>query len=114
MSSKLWIDACEEMSSEMAVAAHSELSQALDINSKDNMDSGSKTAKLKAMVSQCLLDCVNHDRNLGLKMLESYRTKWLDVMVSQFVHFVLLNPSLNSESIPEILASFLLPSTDGK
>lgn len=74
----------------MAVEAHSELSQALDIDNKECVKFGSKTAKLKAMVSQCLLDCVNHDRGLGLKMLESYRTKWLDVMVSQSLLFVLL------------------------
>ncbi|KAG4430926.1 hypothetical protein IFR05_013584 [Cadophora sp. M221] len=81
-------DACEEMSSEMAVEAHGELSQALDFDSKEGVKSGSKTAKLKAMVSQCLLDCVNHDRGLGLKMLESYRTKWLDVMEHPDIHQV--------------------------
>ncbi|KAK0113545.1 hypothetical protein ONS95_013796 [Cadophora gregata] len=81
-------DACEEMSSEKAVEAHSELSQALDIHSKVNVNSGSKTSKLKAMVSQCLLDCINHDRNLGMKMLESYRTKWLDVMEHPDIHQV--------------------------
>jgi hypothetical protein len=71
------------MDSATAVQAHGELSRALDINEAEDVMDYSKSAKLKRMVSQCLLDCINHDHNLGMQMLESYRTKWLDVMVSR-------------------------------
>jgi ophiobolin F synthase len=63
-----------------AIAAHEELSNAMDISKANINDGNVKSMKLKRLLSQCLLECISHDRQLGLRMLESYRKKWLDVM----------------------------------
>lgn len=63
-----------------AVAEHKVLSNAMDPDQVDAVESTPKSMKFKALLSDCLLECISIDRGSGLRMLESYRKKWLDVM----------------------------------
>lgn len=60
-----------------------------------------KTIKMKELVSQCVLQILALDRTMGMRMIESYRKKWLDVMehpdydamqsLDQYLAFRMLN-----------------------
>lgn len=68
------------MDLQAAVDEHKELSIAMDPDQSESIDSASKSMKFKSLLSDCILECISLDRENGLRMLESYRKKWLDVM----------------------------------
>lgn len=72
-------DGGEGLSIEDAKAENGNLYDALD---PENVSSGapdSRAMKTKKLVSQCMLECINHDRELGLKMLAAFRDVWLAI-----------------------------------
>jgi geranylgeranyl pyrophosphate synthase len=73
-------DACEEMDVEEAIAEHDDLDAAMDINDKRVLEEGSKSMKMKKLLSQSLIESISLDRELGIQMLETYRKLWLAVM----------------------------------
>ncbi|RMI96607.1 hypothetical protein CDV36_016300 [Fusarium kuroshium] len=68
------------MKYEDAVLEHHDLGAALDINDERLLKSGSKSEKLKKLVAQFLIDAMRIDREQGIIMVDSYRTKWLAIM----------------------------------
>ncbi|KAH7051136.1 geranylgeranyl pyrophosphate synthase [Macrophomina phaseolina] len=72
-------DTGEELSVEEAQAEHDDLHAALDPDDKRNLALDSKAMKTKKLVSQCMLECVNLDRELGLSMLAAFRDLWLAI-----------------------------------
>lgn len=65
---------------EKAIAEHSDLVAAMDINDKRQLNKESSSMQKKRLVSQALLECIKLDRELGIDMLDMYRLKWLAVM----------------------------------
>ncbi|KAI3395455.1 hypothetical protein diail_1318 [Diaporthe ilicicola] len=77
-------DAGEELTLEEAQREHDELHAALnpDESSKNNSSSlspESRASKTKKLVSQCMLECIKLDRELGLAMLAAFRDVWLAI-----------------------------------
>ncbi|OJD32476.1 geranylgeranyl pyrophosphate synthase [Diplodia corticola] len=74
-------NACEDMDLEEAVRDHQHFSDALQPEAVDDVADGAmKQRKMKSLVSKIMLDILALDRDMGLRMLQSYREKWLDVM----------------------------------
>ncbi len=72
-------DTGEGLSIEEAQAEHDELHAALDPNDKRCLTPDSKAIRTKKLVSQCILECVNLDHELGLNMLAAFRDVWLAI-----------------------------------
>lgn len=51
----------------------------MDPDDKRSLDSNSRAMKTKKLVSQCILECVHLDHELGLKMLAAFRDVWLAI-----------------------------------
>lgn len=62
-----------------AMAEHDDFGESLDIHDKQK-PKGSRSAKLKRLAAQLLLDCISIDRELGIYMLEKYQKDWVAVM----------------------------------
>lgn len=75
----LLADTGEELGIDEAQAAHDDLHAALDPDDKRSLPMGSKAMKTKKLVSQCMLECVSLDRELGLNMLAAFRDLWLAI-----------------------------------
>lgn len=73
------IDSGEGLSIEDAQAEHDELHAALDPEDKRSLAPNSRAMKIKKLVSQCILECIGLDRELGLKMLAAFRDVWLAI-----------------------------------
>lgn len=73
-------DTSEDMKYDEAVVLHDDLGAALDIHDDRQLASGSKSEKLKKLVAEFLLDALSLDREKGILMVDSYRTKWLAIM----------------------------------
>ena len=76
-------DTSEEMQADDAITEHDDLGAALDINDQRVLQKGSKSEKLKKLVAKFLLDAMSIDREKGILMVDSYRTKWLAIMEHQ-------------------------------
>lgn len=76
-------DTSEEMQADDAITEHDDLGAALDINDRRVLQKGSKSEKLKKLVAKFLLDAMSIDREKGILMVDSYRTKWLAIMEHQ-------------------------------
>ncbi|KAK2025341.1 geranylgeranyl pyrophosphate synthase [Colletotrichum zoysiae] len=72
-------DAGEGLTIEEAQAEHDELHAALNPNDNRCLAPGSKAMKTKKLVSQCILECIKLDRELGLNMLAAFRDVWLAI-----------------------------------
>ncbi|KAK1478821.1 geranylgeranyl pyrophosphate synthase [Colletotrichum tamarilloi] len=72
-------DTGEGLSIEEAQAEHDELHAALNPDDKSSLDPDSRATKTKKLVSQCMLECINLDRELGLNMLAAFRDVWLAI-----------------------------------
>ncbi|GKT67041.1 geranylgeranyl pyrophosphate synthetase [Colletotrichum tofieldiae] len=72
-------DTGEGLTIEEAQAEHDELHAALDPDDKRSLAPDSKAMKTKKLVSQCILECINLDRGLGLNMLAAFRDVWLAI-----------------------------------
>ncbi|KAF2141602.1 uncharacterized protein K452DRAFT_271217 [Aplosporella prunicola CBS 121167] len=72
-------DAGEELSVEEAQVEHDDLHAALDPNDRRELAASSKAMKMKKLVSQCMLECITLDRELGLQMLAAFRDLWLAI-----------------------------------
>ena len=72
-------DGGEGLSIEDAQAEHNELHAALDPDDISSATVGSRGMKTKKLVSQCVLECISLDRELGLKMLAAFRDVWLAI-----------------------------------
>ncbi|EUC27964.1 hypothetical protein COCCADRAFT_41432 [Bipolaris zeicola 26-R-13] len=72
-------DGGEGLSIEDAQTEHGELCAALDPSDISSAAPGSRAMKTKKLVSQCMLECINLDRELGLKMLAAFRDVWLAI-----------------------------------
>ncbi|OMP86939.1 Geranylgeranyl pyrophosphate synthase, partial [Diplodia seriata] len=70
-------DTGEELSIAEAQAEHDDLYAALDPDDRRSLAMDSKAMKTKRLVSQCMLECVGLDRELGLNMLAAFRDLWL-------------------------------------
>ncbi|KAF6809680.1 geranylgeranyl pyrophosphate synthase [Colletotrichum sojae] len=81
-------DLCDELPYEEAVKEHSSLSQAMELNGgqmgepRQGSKSSDRSIKMKRYISKCLLEAMEIDRTRALRMINSYRSKWLDVMES--------------------------------
>ncbi|KAK1984577.1 geranylgeranyl pyrophosphate synthase [Colletotrichum cereale] len=72
-------DAGEGLTIEEAEAEHGELHAALNPDDKRCLAPESKAMKTKKLVSQCILECINLDHELGLNMLAAFRDVWLAI-----------------------------------
>ncbi|KAE9575202.1 hypothetical protein CGMCC3_g8573 [Colletotrichum fructicola] len=76
-------DLCDELPYEEALKEHKSLSQAMEISAVDNRSSSKaaeRSMKMKRYISKCLLEAMEIDRPRALRMINTYRSKWLDVM----------------------------------
>ncbi|KAJ0333862.1 hypothetical protein COL922a_010361 [Colletotrichum nupharicola] len=76
-------DLCDELPYEEALKEHKSLSQAMEISAVDNRNSSKaadRSMKMKRYISKCLLEAMEIDRPRALRMINTYRSKWLDVM----------------------------------
>lgn len=72
-------DGGEVLSIEDAQAENGNLYAALDPDDTSRVTPSSRAMKTKKLVSQCILECVSLDRELGLKMLAAFRDVWLAI-----------------------------------
>ncbi|KAF8250240.1 geranylgeranyl pyrophosphate synthase [Wilcoxina mikolae CBS 423.85] len=72
-------DVGEDLDVEEATAEHDILKAALDPNDKRKLSEGSKAMNTKKLVSQCMLECIALDHELGMKMLAAFRDLWLAI-----------------------------------
>ncbi|TDZ21940.1 Ophiobolin F synthase [Colletotrichum orbiculare MAFF 240422] len=82
-------DLCDELPFEEALKEHSNLSQAMEVSNSDTRQcskASDRSMKMKKYISKCLLEAMEIDRARALRMINSYRSKWLDVMESQNVN----------------------------
>ncbi|TDZ67567.1 Ophiobolin F synthase [Colletotrichum trifolii] len=82
-------DLCDELPFEEALKEHSNLSQAMEVSNSDSRQcskASDRSMKMKKYISKCLLEAMEIDRARALRMINSYRSKWLDVMESQNVN----------------------------
>ncbi|KAK8129662.1 hypothetical protein PG999_002042 [Apiospora kogelbergensis] len=94
-------DAAEDLPLESALEEHKHFSDALNESVESLSGKETKTIKMKELVSQCVLQILALDRTMGMRMIESYRKKWLDVMehpdydaiqsLDQYLAFRMLN-----------------------
>ena len=73
------IDGGEGLSIEDAQVEHCNLYAALNPDDVSSTTPDSRAMKTKKLVSQCILECVSLDRELGLKMLAAFRDVWLAI-----------------------------------
>ncbi|KAK8078112.1 hypothetical protein PG996_004282 [Apiospora saccharicola] len=91
----------EDLTLESALEEHKHFSDALDGNLATLSNKEAKTIKMRQLVSDCVLQILTLDREMGMRMIESYRKKWLDVMedpdydamqsLDQYLAFRMLN-----------------------
>lgn len=82
-SDQSFLDLCDELPYEEALKEHESLSQAMEISAVDNRGSSKaaeRSMKMKRYISKCLLEAMEIDRPRALRMINTYRSKWLDVM----------------------------------
>nr|P9WER6.1 RecName: Full=Fusoxypene synthase; Short=FS; Includes: RecName: Full=Sesterterpenoid synthase; Includes: RecName: Full=Geranylfarnesyl diphosphate synthase; Short=GFDP synthase; AltName: Full=Bifunctional terpene synthase FoFS; Short=BFTS FoFS [Fusarium oxysporum]UPT51558.1 geranylgeranyl pyrophosphate synthase [Fusarium oxysporum] len=72
-------DVNEELSVQDAMAAHERLRPALDPQDNRKWDPESPQMKFKMLLSECVIECIKTDRELGTAMLKSFRVLWLDI-----------------------------------
>ncbi|KAI0521300.1 geranylgeranyl pyrophosphate synthase [Xylaria bambusicola] len=72
-------DTAEGLSIDEAQAEHDQLQAALNPNDERSLTPGSRALKTKKLVSQCILECVKLDHELGLNMLAAFRDVWLAI-----------------------------------
>lgn len=81
-------DLCEDLPYDQAVDEHRHLSKAMDasehLDDCQNQDAkaSARLVNLKKFIAKCLLEAIEIDRPRALRMINSYRSKWLDVMDS--------------------------------
>ncbi|KAK8086393.1 hypothetical protein PG994_001367 [Apiospora phragmitis] len=101
------LDAAEDLTLENALEGHKHFSDALDETLGSLSTKEAKTIKMRQLVSQCVLQILALDRDMGMRMIESYRKKWLDVMehenydamqsLDQYLAFRMLNGGMDWE-----------------
>ncbi|KAL0936244.1 geranylgeranyl pyrophosphate synthase [Colletotrichum truncatum] len=82
-------DLCDELPYEEALKEHSTLSAAMELNTEGPRPctkSADRSMKMKRYLSKCLLEAMEIDRPRALRMINAYRSKWLDVMESRDVN----------------------------
>ncbi|KAK8076346.1 Ophiobolin F synthase [Apiospora phragmitis] len=72
-------DKGEGLSIDDAKAENDELHAALDPSDQRSLTPDSRAMKTKKLVSQCILECVKLDHELGLNMLAAFRDVWLAI-----------------------------------
>jgi ophiobolin F synthase len=72
-------DGGEGLSIEDAQTENDNLYAALNPDDKENKTTDLRATKMKKLVSQCILECISLDRELGLKMLAAFRDVWLAI-----------------------------------
>ncbi|KAG9189849.1 hypothetical protein G6011_06717 [Alternaria panax] len=72
-------DGGEGLSIEDAQAENRNLYAALNPEDITRVTPDSRAMKTKKLVSQCILECISLDRELGLKMLAAFRDVWLAI-----------------------------------
>ncbi|KAG6008147.1 hypothetical protein E4U21_004904 [Claviceps maximensis] len=76
-------DTSERVTIEEARGKHDDLRAALDPDNERipeaDADADSRASKTKKLVSQCILECVELDHELGLEMLAAFRNVWLAI-----------------------------------
>ncbi|KAM5528310.1 geranylgeranyl pyrophosphate synthetase [Fusarium oxysporum f. sp. phaseoli] len=72
-------DVNEELSVQDAVASHEHLRPALDPQDNRKWDPNSPQLRFKLLLSECVADCIEIDRELGTAMLKAFRVLWLDI-----------------------------------
>ncbi|KAK6213346.1 geranylgeranyl pyrophosphate synthase [Colletotrichum tabaci] len=76
-------DLCDDLTYEEALKEHNNLSQAMEISTiapHQGPKALDRSMKMKKYISKCLLEAMNIDRPRALRMINTYRSKWLDVM----------------------------------
>lgn len=79
-------DLCDELDYDEAVAEHATLSHAMNVEPPErhhSEKSSGRKDKLQLSLAKCMLEALDMDRARALRMLDSYREKWLDVMESR-------------------------------
>lgn len=72
-------DLNEELSVQDAKTAHEHLKPALDPQDNRKWDPNSPQMKFKMLLSECVVECIKIDRELGISMLKAFHVLWLDV-----------------------------------
>ena len=72
-------DGGEGLSIDDAQAENDNLYAALNPDDKESRTTNLRATKMKKLVSQCILECISLDRELGLKMLAAFRDVWLAI-----------------------------------
>ncbi|KAK1570067.1 isoprenoid synthase domain-containing protein [Colletotrichum navitas] len=76
-------DACEEISISAAQQEHLDFADAMEIRSgetESRPNSHPRSVRIKNLISNAVLECINVDRAGAMRMLEAYSRKWLRVM----------------------------------
>ncbi|EJT79122.1 hypothetical protein GGTG_04211 [Gaeumannomyces tritici R3-111a-1] len=79
-------DLCDELDYDEAVTEHATLSHAMNVEPPErhhSEKSSDRKDKLQLSLAKCMLEALDLDRARALRMLDSYREKWLDVMESR-------------------------------
>jgi ophiobolin F synthase len=78
------LDATEDVSLDAAIHEHKQFSAALSVGEDTNvLLQETKTRSFRHLVSNCVLNILSIDQNMGMRMIVSYQKKWLDVMEHQ-------------------------------
>ncbi|EXL91788.1 isoprenoid synthase domain-containing protein [Fusarium oxysporum II5] len=72
-------DLNEELSVQDSKTAHEHMKPALDPQDIRKWDPNSPQMKFKMLLSECVVECIKIDRELGISMLKAFRVLWLDV-----------------------------------
>ncbi|TDZ39338.1 Fusicoccadiene synthase [Colletotrichum trifolii] len=76
-------DLCDDLTYEEALKEHRNLSEAMEISAvapHQGPKAFDRSMKMKKYISKCLLEAMDIDRPRALRMINTYRSKWLDVM----------------------------------
>nr|A0A2Z6FZ31.1 RecName: Full=Sesterterpene synthase btcA; Short=TS; AltName: Full=Betaestacins biosynthesis cluster protein A; Includes: RecName: Full=Terpene cyclase; Includes: RecName: Full=Geranylgeranyl diphosphate synthase; Short=GGDP synthase; Short=GGS; Includes: RecName: Full=Geranylfarnesyl diphosphate synthase; Short=GFDP synthase [Neocamarosporium betae]BBE36502.1 putative bifunctional terpene synthase [Neocamarosporium betae] len=74
-------DATEDATLDEAITSHAQFSTALSLDTDDEPSlQEAKTRRFRHLVSNCVLEILSIDRDMGTRMIVSYQKKWLDVM----------------------------------
>lgn len=76
-------DATDEVTVQEAQKDHQLFSRALDADADSQTQArgrSDKAFKWKNLLAKCVLEIITIDHDMGKRMIESYRSKWLDTM----------------------------------
>lgn len=73
-------DLTESMNFQVAMEEHDALAVAMDPHETQQEIKNARAARMKKLLSQSILECIKIDHEIGVDIVESYRTTWLREM----------------------------------